>query len=99
VFGMLSDKDVEAAVAPLKSRIDHWFLCDLPGPRGLSAEALRQRLAAAGIVADKDHRIETFASPSQALAQARIEVAENDRIVVFGSFLTVSDVLATRERT
>ncbi|MFT4102838.1 MAG: bifunctional tetrahydrofolate synthase/dihydrofolate synthase [Burkholderiaceae bacterium] len=99
VFGMLRDKDVETAVAPLKERIDHWFVCDLPGPRGLSADELRQRLEKAGIVADNEHRIETFASPSQALARARIEAAENDRIVVFGSFLTVSDVLASRERT
>ncbi len=90
VLGMLSDKDVEGVVERLRERVDHWLLADLPGPRGLRAEQLRARIEAIGTTAD----VGCFASPAQAFAAARERVAEGDRIVVFGSFLTVGEVLA-----
>jgi dihydrofolate synthase/folylpolyglutamate synthase len=37
---------------------------------------------------------EGFAMPADAFARAQERAAVNDRIVVFGSFLTVADVLA-----
>ncbi len=90
VLGMLGDKDVEGVLALLRERVDHWLLASLPGPRGLSAEALAERLRAAGIEADA----RCFDSPREAYAAARKSAAEGDRIVAFGSFLTVADVLA-----
>ena len=91
VFGMLADKDVEGVVAPMKARVSRWLPCTLEGPRGLDAGALTARLRAAGV---EDGCIaEGFASPAAAFAAARAQVGEDDRIVVFGSFLTVADVL------
>lgn len=90
VLGMLADKDVEGVVARMSARVDHWLLADLPGRRGLSAEALAVRLRAAGVAGD----IRCFASPADAFDAARKSAGENDRIAVFGSFLTVADVLA-----
>ena len=90
VFGMLTDKDVEGVVALMKSRVDHWLLADLPGPRGLDAQELAQRMRAAGIEAD----MRCHASPQAAYAAAQQGAQEGDRIVVFGSFMTVADVLA-----
>ena len=102
VFGMLGDKDVGGAIAHLRDRVDHWLCVDLPGPRAVPAQALAQRLRDAGIAPgrgdDAQRSIECFASPREALAAARGRADENDRIVVFGSFLTVADVLAARER-
>ncbi len=102
VFGMLGDKDVAGAIAHLRDRVDHWLCVDLPGPRAVPAQALAQRLRDAGIGPgrgdDAQRSIECFASPREALAAARGRADENDRIVVFGSFLTVADVLAARER-
>lgn len=89
VMGMLRDKDVEGVVARLKDRVDHWLLASTPGPRGLSASALAERLAAAGVTAD----IHCSDTPGEAYRVARERAAESDRIVVFGSFLSVSDVL------
>ncbi|MDR1424660.1 MAG: bifunctional tetrahydrofolate synthase/dihydrofolate synthase [Azoarcus sp.] len=91
VFGMLADKDVEGVVALLKGGIGHWLPCDLPGPRGLSAAALAERMRAAG--ADEASIAGRFASPAAAFVEARMRAAPNDRIVTFGSFLTVADVL------
>ena len=104
VVGMLADKDVAGAVAHLRERVDHWLCVDLPGPRGLAATEVARRLADAGIVpregrgADAPRTVECHASPRAALAAAKGRADENDRIVVFGSFLTVADVLAARER-
>lgn len=93
VLGMLGDKDVAGVIALMAGRVDHWLLADLPGPRGLSAEALAEQLRA---TTDKGE-IRCFRSPAEAFAAAQKEVTESDRIVVFGSFLTVADVLAAIE--
>jgi dihydrofolate synthase/folylpolyglutamate synthase len=103
VFGMLGDKDVAGAVAHLRERVDHWLCVDLPGPRGTKAEDLARILReTVGIVPghgrDAERTISCHGSPAQALAAAKGRADENDRIVAFGSFLTVADVLASRER-
>lgn len=94
VVGMLSDKDVAGAVSLIDRRVDHWLLCTLPGPRGLSGESLAACLKAAGVAGD----VELAASPRDGLARAKERAHADDRIVVFGSFLTVSDVLQALDR-
>lgn len=103
VFGVLRDKDVDAIIEAMKSRIDHWCVVDLPGPRAASAQWIAERLraagveeAAAGATEGSLPRIDRFASPSAALQALRRLAHPNDRIIVFGSFLTVADILATR---
>ncbi|HXC38578.1 MAG TPA: bifunctional folylpolyglutamate synthase/dihydrofolate synthase, partial [Burkholderiales bacterium] len=88
VFSMLSDKDIEGVCRRMKGRIDVWHIAPLPGPRGTSVEALETAMARSGA----GGMVRRHASPLEAYAAARAEVGENDRIVVFGSFLTVSDV-------
>lgn len=90
VIGMLADKDVLGVIRLLRDRVDHWLVATLPGPRGLSAERLAGILREASVSVD----ISEFDSPSAAYQAARSRAAESDRIVVFGSFLTVADVLA-----
>ncbi|GAA5181060.1 bifunctional tetrahydrofolate synthase/dihydrofolate synthase [Niveibacterium umoris] len=94
VLGMLADKDVAGAIALIDRRIDHWFACSLPGPRGHSGDALAQRLRDAGVQGD----IEVCGSPADGLERAQERAQVDDRIVVFGSFLTVSDVMQTLDR-
>ncbi len=91
VFGMLADKDLAAVVATVRPRIDRWYVATLPGPRGASAEQLAAVLARADVA---PHAIRTFADVTSALAAARETASEADRIVVFGSFLTVAEALA-----
>ena len=90
VIGMLADKDVPGVIRLLRDRVDHWLVATLPGPRGLGAERLAGILREVGVSVD----ITEFASPGEAYKAARGQAAEGDRIVVFGSFLTVADVLA-----
>jgi len=90
VIGMMADKAVETSLMRIKSRVDHWLPATLPGPRGLSADALAGRMAAAGIAVGDDR----YATPADAYRAARAAAQDGDRIVVFGSFLTVADALA-----
>jgi dihydrofolate synthase/folylpolyglutamate synthase len=93
VCAMLADKDAEGVIAALRSRIDRWFIAGLPGPRGDDGKRLRDALGAAGVAGDA---IRTFADVAGAYAAAREEAGEADRIVVFGSFLTVAAALSAR---
>ncbi|MCX7216749.1 MAG: bifunctional tetrahydrofolate synthase/dihydrofolate synthase [Burkholderiales bacterium] len=100
VFGAMSDKDVSGILSHLKDKIDHWYFCDLPLPRAASAESLASALSDAGFVAGRDgsgeRSVQCFGTPAEAYAAARDRVGENDRIIVFGSFLTVAGVMAVR---
>ncbi len=112
VFGVMRDKDVDGIIAAVKDRFDAWFVTDLPGTRAASAAWIAERLQAGGVVAPRAENdeagraahaeasraahVETHSSPSAALAAARAAAQPNDRIIVFGSFLTVADILATR---
>lgn len=101
VFGAMQDKDIDGVIAHLKNRVDHWYVTDLPLPRAAAATAIAQKLRDAG-VAEKnepgdEHSIQIFNSPENAYIEARKHAGENDRIVVFGSFLTVAGVMEARK--
>ncbi|QQB34089.1 bifunctional tetrahydrofolate synthase/dihydrofolate synthase [Achromobacter deleyi] len=101
VFGMLNDKDLAGVLAKIGTRIDHWFCAGLPGPRGGSGEHLAERVAAglpAAPAGAEAPGVSAYPDPAQAFAAARERAGENDRIVVFGSFLTVASVLQSLGR-
>jgi dihydrofolate synthase/folylpolyglutamate synthase len=87
VVGMLKDKDIAGVLRAISPRITKWHLATLPGPRGASAEVLSSVLHDMKI----ENPITKHDSVAGALAAAKKEAAENDKIVVFGSFLTVAD--------
>jgi dihydrofolate synthase/folylpolyglutamate synthase len=91
VFGMLADKDIAGVIAATAARIDRWFVASVPGPRGATAAALRATLESAGI---ESAAIRTFDDVETAFATAREAAGHADRIIVFGSFLTVAAALA-----
>ena len=93
VFSMLADKDIDTVVSLLQDQFDEWLVAPLPLPRGLSAEALRQHLEAAGAA-----NVRLFASVGEAYRTALSEAGENDRIVVFGSFHTVAEVMGAPQQ-
>jgi dihydrofolate synthase/folylpolyglutamate synthase len=87
VFGMLMDKDIGGVVRAMAPRITRWHLATLPGPRGADAELLGKVLLQEKILSP----MRAHANVRAALAAARSEAGEGDKIVVFGSFLTVAD--------
>jgi dihydrofolate synthase/folylpolyglutamate synthase len=91
VFAMLADKDIDGVIAAVRGRVDRWEVATLPPPRGARAELLRDRLLAAGVTPGA---IGTHDDPTQAYEAAAAGADEADRIVVFGSFLTVAAAIA-----
>jgi dihydrofolate synthase/folylpolyglutamate synthase len=86
VCGMLRDKDIAGVLRELAPRVTRWHFASLPGPRGASADELESRLGRGNA--------EKFASPTEAFVAASEHAEEGDKIVVFGSFLTVGEVMA-----
>ncbi|MBJ7310000.1 bifunctional tetrahydrofolate synthase/dihydrofolate synthase [Rugamonas sp. CCM 8940] len=96
VFGSMQDKDIDGVIAAMGEHVDHWCLATLPSPRAASASELAGRVQA--VQPERDERsINIFDDPARAYANALSRAGENDRIVVFGSFLTVAGVMAARK--
>jgi len=89
VCGILADKDVEAIVRPLAGRVGRWIAVGLSGPRALPAAELAARIAAASA-----ESVDVAADVAVGCRRARALAAPADRILVFGSFLTVGPALA-----
>lgn len=87
VFGMLRDKDFAGVIARMRGRIDHWHVGPTEGARGLTASTLADALRAAG-----ERTVTEHTSIAAAFAAARSGTSADDRIVAFGSFLTVAEV-------
>ena len=94
VLGMLRDKDVAGVIDKVAGRVDHWYLGGTSGPRGLSGEALAQILRSRR----PDAAADAFDDVGAAFAAAHRAAGADDRIVAFGSFLTVADVMRAQRR-
>ena len=89
VFAMLADKDIAGVITALKDQIDVWYIAGIEHPRGAQAYVLK------GLInqLNPEAICEEFESAAEAYLQACIDAGENDKIVVFGSFFTVSNVM------
>ncbi|AGF49019.1 bifunctional tetrahydrofolate synthase/dihydrofolate synthase [Candidatus Kinetoplastidibacterium galati] len=88
VIGMLKDKNISEVVKILDPYVDYWYCCSTLGPRGLSSDLLfdiiKDNLKSANVIC--------CSSVVNAFNTSLKNSNQNDRILVFGSFLTVSDV-------
>ncbi|HCK75654.1 MAG TPA: bifunctional folylpolyglutamate synthase/dihydrofolate synthase [Gammaproteobacteria bacterium] len=95
VFAMLQDKDITGTVAVMKDCIDTWYPAALEGPRALTVSDFRSALSGV-CVTDQEYS----ASPREAYQMAIEASQPGDRVVVFGSFYLVGDILVSQlERT
>jgi dihydrofolate synthase / folylpolyglutamate synthase len=86
--GMLKDKDIQQTLLPLTSLFDQWHLVSLTGARGASAQQLADNLA------DDIAHVQLHNEVQQAYRQLCSQLKTDELLVVFGSFFTVSAVLA-----
>jgi dihydrofolate synthase/folylpolyglutamate synthase len=89
VVAMLEDKDIPAVLRQLCVLVDVWHPAGLAVSRGSSALAMASALSSAC----GDARVEMHATVAEAYRAALAEVEEGDRLLVFGSFHTVAEVL------
>lgn len=89
VIGMLADKDIRATLSAMRACVDFWWVGGLTDiPRGAEAQKLTEPLRAWDCVCHESPSV------SRAFQEALAHSDECDRIVVFGSFHTVSPILA-----
>lgn len=95
VFSMLKDKDVTGVVKALRGHVDHWLIAPLAGERALPATALEEYLRRA----DVDATVTVCTNIAAACDRAYQMAGDSDRILAFGSFLTVAAAMtAIRHR-
>jgi dihydrofolate synthase / folylpolyglutamate synthase len=89
---MLKDKDMAGVVQEIKGQVDFWRVAGIHAPRGATAAELAHVL--------DEERVKggvlMFPAVTDALQHACNEAAENDRIIVFGSFYTVAEAMRAR---
>ncbi len=90
VVTLLEDKDAAAVVAPLRPLVSHWYCAGSDEPRGVVASRMVERLVETGLPED---RIEAAGGVIDACRQAARAARPGDRILVFGSFVTVGEAL------
>lgn len=88
VCAMLADKDNRGVVRELDGLFDNWFIAGLYGDRGDDGSKLAQAL--------QGKSFERFGHVNQAYSHALAEADIADRVIVFGSFVTVAEVLSAR---
>ena len=88
VCGILGDKDIEGVVAELHASFDEWIVAGLASARSVGEQALAQRLRNCGVKVSA-----TAPSVLAACAAADAVATHADRVVVFGSFLTVGPAI------
>ena len=87
VCGVLGDKDIAGIMAAIAPAIDAWVLAGLEGPRAVPTDELAARLPASARILTQERDV------AAACRAARAAAASGERIVVFGSFLTVGPAL------
>jgi dihydrofolate synthase/folylpolyglutamate synthase len=92
VFSMLGDKDIAGVVSALDPLIDSWLVAGIATPRGATPEALEKVLEQCRVSGE----ITICNNISASLSYAYKAAGENDRIVAFGSFYTVAEVMAAK---
>jgi dihydrofolate synthase/folylpolyglutamate synthase len=93
VFAMLADKDIAGVVAALDPHIDTWLVGKLDTPRAATTERLESVLEQSRMRGE----IIICKNIPDALRYAYNAAGENDRILAFGSFYTVAEVMVAKE--
>jgi len=88
VFSVLDDKNVDKWLSYFRHVIDVWCISQIDSYRAMPKQELLINLS------DSARLITSFDSIKKAFEGAKLMSKENDRIIVFGSFYTVSEVLA-----
>ncbi|MEY3220827.1 MAG: hypothetical protein RIT27_2184 [Pseudomonadota bacterium] len=88
LVGMLKDKDILNTLKEMLPVVDHWKVADLKGARGTSAEKLVEHLQLLGITT-----VQSYSTVWAGYQQLLLELNPLDRLIIFGSFSTVAEIL------
>lgn len=92
IIGVLDDKDVEGIALPLSPIVDEWIAVTADSPRAIRSDELARRISNA---CNRPCRIAE--SLDDAMEYSRRNAAENDRILLTGSFFLIGPALRILE--
>jgi len=87
VCGILGDKDIRGITAKLAGDVDAWILASLEGARAVGTQQIAEALPPGASVLAQTSDV------AEACRVARATARQGDRVLVFGSFLTVGPAL------
>ena len=91
VMSVLSEKPIEEIVSSVQHCFDEWHLCSIGDEnRGIFVDELCQRVTS---VVGNDANLFQHQNVQNAYSSAEKRASKADRIVVFGSFLTVGGII------
>jgi len=95
IFGVLQDKDIAAMISPLMAQVDDWSLVDLQVERGALAADVEKYFPHKSERNNLSQRaaVRCFQQIEMAYEAAINAMSSVDRLLVFGSFYTVSAIL------
>ncbi|KGP63482.1 folylpolyglutamate synthase [Legionella norrlandica] len=91
VFSALKDKDLYGLIMPLKNDVDCWYPAQLDNKRAANGEKLLSMFRKAEIFLEV-----CYNTPIIAFETAMKQASEGDLIIIYGSFFTVSQVMAAQ---
>ncbi|CAM2798152.1 bifunctional tetrahydrofolate synthase/dihydrofolate synthase [Legionella worsleiensis] len=91
IFSALKDKDISGLIVPLGDCINIWYPAQLDNKRAASSELLMTEFKNAALNVDF-----CYTDPVLAFEHALSQSDSDDLIVVYGSFFTVSQVMAAQ---
>lgn len=91
VFSALKDKDILGLITPLREFVDYWYPAQVHAKRGAEAATLLSHFKDAEIFVEF-----CYNNPLSAFETALNHAQSGDLIVVYGSFYTVSHVMAAK---
>ncbi len=89
LFSMLKDKDIKQVLSIMNRHIDEWHIVGLEGSRGITTKELISTMKTAKIEA----KVIPHSSFSDAVYLLKKDCKNKDKVVVFGSFLVISNVI------
>ncbi len=103
VIGVLADKALDQIIKPMMAQVDYWFLASLSGARGQTGEQLadqfKQLVKRPAKHPTKHPKWVVRRNPVDAYLAAMEQAKAEDRVVIFGSFYTVGDIINHLEQT
>ena len=73
----------------MKSIIDSWYCGTIDNERGMNSEEIKYRISS---IIDKQY-LQSYPSIVEAYSAAVQSLHKDDRLIVYGSFYTVSEIL------
>lgn len=91
IFTMLADKDISGVINEMESEIDQWHVVALSVQRAASVATITQAIES---VVSIETAVNAYDNVRETYNKVIKSVQKNDRIVIFGSFQIVADILS-----